>query len=160
MKDIFEQKLNNAIYFTKPVEFLEIRSGNGQVYLKSQRTYGVYYKKKKVKGVMTNVFWLQSEDNRGTHSFDWCLKASDDCMTAKEALPIAKMKRMQYSEQRLLDLERIIKLNKLYLKNSANFDATIDNERLKNKKQWSTNVGFPKLDEIRGSFNGTISAAN
>ena len=35
MKNIFEQKLNKAIYFTKPVEFLEIRSASSEIYLKT-----------------------------------------------------------------------------------------------------------------------------
>ena len=153
MKNIFEQKLNNAVYFTKPVEFLEIKSGSGMVNLKSRDTYGVYHKKKKIKGVMTNVFWLQSEYHRGTKTFDWFIKASDVCMTVKEALPIAKMKRMQYSEQRILDLERMIKVNKLYLKSSTNFDPTFDNEKFeKNKPHYSTHVEFPKLNEIRNSI--------
>ena len=152
MKNIFERKLNKAIYFTKPIEFLEIRSSGRQIYLKSRDTYGVYYKKKKIKGAMTNVFWLQSKYHRGTRTFDWFLKASDVCMNIKEALPIAKIKRMQYSEQRLLDLERMIKVNKIYLKSSTNFNPTFDNEKFKKNKNYSTSIEFPKLDEIRNSI--------
>ena len=145
MKNIFEQKLNKAIYFTKPVEFLEIRSSGSQIYLTSRNTYAVWYKKKKIKGAMTNVFWLQSKYNKGTRTFDWFLKASDVCMNIKEALPIVKVKRMQYSEQRILDLERMIKVNKLYLKNSDNFNPTVGNGSY-------GHVEFPKLNEIRNSI--------
>ena len=74
MKNIFEQKLNKAIYFTKPVEFLEIRSGGREIYLTTRNTYAVWYKKKKIKGVMTNVFWLQSKFHKGTRTFDWFSK--------------------------------------------------------------------------------------
>lgn len=146
MKNIFEQKLNKAIYFTTPVEFLEIRSGGSSIYLKSRSTYAVWYKKKKIKGAMTNVFWLQSARYRGTRTFDFFLKASDVCMTTKEALPVVKIKRMQYSEQRLLDLERMIKVNKIYLKNSDNFNPTFC------KGITSINVEFPKLNKIRNSI--------
>ena len=145
MKNIFEQKLNKAIYFTKPVEFLEIRSSGSQIYLTSRNTYAVWHKKKKIKGAMTNVFWLQSKYNKGTRTFDWFLKASDVCMTTKEALPIVKVKRMQYSEQRILDLERMIRVNKLYLKNSDNFKPTVGNGSY-------GHVEFPKLNEIRNSI--------
>ncbi len=156
MKNIFEQKLNKAIYFTKPVEFLEIRSSGSQIYLTSRNTYAVWHKKKKplianwhkkkkIKGAMTNVFWLQSARYRGTRTFDFFLKASDVCMNIKEALPIVKIKRMQYSEQRILDLERMIKVNKLYLKNSDNFNPTVGNGSY-------GHVEFPKLNEIRNSI--------
>ncbi len=152
MKNIFEQKLNKAIYFTKPVEFLEIRSSGSSIYLTSRNTYAVWHKKKKIKGAMTNVFWLQSARYKGTRTFDGFLKASDVCMNVKEALPIAKIKRMQYSEQRILDLERIIKVNKIYLKSSTNFNPTFDNEKFKKNKNYSTSIEFPKLYEIRNSI--------
>jgi hypothetical protein len=95
---------------------------------------------------MTNVFWLQSKFQKGTRTFDWFLKASDVCMNIKEALPIVKIKRMQYAEQRILDLERMIKVNKLYLKNSDNFNPIVSNDSY-------GNVKFPKLTEIRQSIS-------
>ena len=145
MKNIFEQKLNKAIYFTKPVEFLEIRSSGSQIYLTSRNTYAVWHKKKKIKGAMTNVFWLQSKYNKGTRTFDWFLKASDVCMTTKEALPIVKVKRMQYSEQRILDFCKLLASIFDPTPISAGFEIK---EALKVYTSRPTYINFLKLIDI------------
>ena len=117
MKNIFEVKYNKSIYFDKPQEFILVKQGAGQISLRKKETYAVWQKKRRISGKLVNVFWLQSKYHRGTNHFDFFHKVNDVCMNIDEALQLSKIKKLNYAEQRILELKTLIKVNELYLKN-------------------------------------------
>tara|TARA_Y100001937_G_C6886704_1_gene227152 strand:+ start:47 stop:502 length:456 start_codon:yes stop_codon:yes gene_type:complete len=150
MKNIFDVKLNKSVYFDKPQEFILVKCSAGQVTLRKKETYAVWQKKRRIQGKLVNVFWLQSEYHRGTRHFDFFHKVNDVCMTIDEALQLSKMKRLNYAEQRIFELKKLIKVNEVYLQDSNNFTAHVESKEF--KSFYSKSVKFPILKEIRSTF--------
>ena len=49
-------------------------------------------------------------------------------MNIDEALQLSKIKKLNYAEQRILELKTLIKVNELYLKDSNNFTPHIESK--------------------------------
>ena len=148
MKDLFDLRKGQHKLFDKPQKFFEIYSTGSFATFKEKITYGVWHHSRITKGKRINIFHFQSEHNKGTRSFDWWSPVTNVCMTIKDALIIAKAKRIETSKERLVKSERIIKLNNIYLKDYSNFEPTYEQSDYE-KRTKRFNVKFPKLDEIR-----------
>lgn len=92
------------------------------------------------------VFYFQRKDSKGTRTFNWWLPVTDVAITVKDALEIAKAKRIERAKWRLEALKNSIEINKAYLKNYSNFEPIIDKTQL---GSYLTDIDFPKLTEIR-----------
>jgi len=159
MKDLFDLKKGYHNTYSKPQKFFEIYSSGSYITFKEKTTYAVWHHSKRIKGKTINIFHFQSEDNKGTRSFDWWLPVTDVCMTIKDALILAKTKRIETSKERLVKSKRIIKLNNTYLKNYSNFEPTFEqSDYEKRTKQFSVN--FYKLDELRKSNDRNLGLDN
>lgn len=113
MKNIFDVKLNKSVYFDKPQEFILVKSSAGQVSLRKRNLCCMAKEKKNTRKV-GKCFWLQTKYHKGTNHFDFFHKVNDVCMTIDEALQLSKMKRLNYAEQRILELKKLIKVNEVF----------------------------------------------
>ena len=102
MKDLFDLKKGYHNTYSKPQKFFEINSSGSYITFKERITYGVWHHSKIQKSKRINIFYFQSEHNKGTRSFDWWSPVTNVCMTIKDALIIAKAKRIETSKERLI----------------------------------------------------------
>ena len=151
-KNIFDLKKGQHELFDKPQKFYSLINRNGsEVSFQEKITYGVWHRTKIKKGKRINIFYFQSKYNKGTRTFDWWSPVTDVAMTIKDALILAKAKRIETAKEGLAVGERKVKLNQTYLNNYSNFEPSLEQDEY-DKRYSRITFTFPKLNDIRQSI--------
>jgi len=149
-KDIFDLKKGQHELFDKPKKFYCLYGNGSNVSFQQRITYGVWHSTRKIDGKRVNVFYFQYKENKLTRQFDWWLRVTDVAMTIKDALILAKAKRIETAKEGLAVGERKVKLNQTYLNNYSNFEPSLEQDEY-DKRYSRITFTFPKLKDIRQS---------